>query len=105
MIRHTGYNLGMLENGDTVEVSLTKNAVNVRLMTKDDYYHLYLNDKPCNYYGGVATVSPYTLAIPTKGHWYLVVDMKGLSGVAEFSVSVKQREGSGKCCPHCHNSL
>ena len=105
MVRHTSYDLGVLEAGEIIEVALTQNAANVRLLTKEDYHNLYLEDKTYNFYGGIAAQNPYTLSVPSKGHWYLAIDMQGLAGTASFTVTVTQNHQQPKTCPFCHNSL
>ena len=96
MVRHTSYDLGLVEAGEVIEVALTQNAANVRLITKSDYNNLYLQDKTYNFYGGLAAQNPYTLAVPHRDHWMLAIDMQGLSGTASFTVTVTQNHAQAR---------
>jgi len=100
MHKHTCYDLGQLAENDVVEVKLESSAVNARLMVKDEYLNHYLNNKTYNFYGGVTKETPYRISVPNNNHWYLVVDLEGLSGTSVFNVSVK-RNTAAKVCPSC----
>lgn len=80
------FDLGNLKSGEVVEVILTA-AANVRLMQSSDFNN-YKNGRRHNYRGGLVKRSPFHIAIPTSGHWYLVVDMQGLRGSTKASVKV-----------------
>lgn len=78
------YDLGMLSAGEIVEVTLSA-AANVRLMDSSNY-HSYKSGRQHKYYGGLVKRSPYRLGIPRSGHWYVTVDLQGLSGSVRSSV-------------------
>ena len=78
------YDLGNRQRGEIVEITLTSGA-NVRLMTSSEFSN-YKNNKQHRYIGGLAKKSPIRLQIPNSGHWYVVVDMQGLSGSTRASV-------------------
>lgn len=80
------YDLGHLERGRIVEVSLTSGA-NVRLMTSSEFNN-YKNGRQHRFIGGLATKSPIRLQVPNSGHWYVAVDMQGLRGSTKASVRV-----------------
>jgi len=80
------YDIGYRNRGELVEITLSSIA-NVRLM---DYPNLgsYENGRQYYYYGGLANRSQVRLQIPGSGHWYVIVDMKGLDGSVLSSVHV-----------------
>ena len=80
------YDLGNRKNGEIVEVALSSGA-NVRLMTNSEFSN-YKNGRSHRFIGGLAKRSPVRLQITSFGHWYVVVDMQGLSGSTKASVRV-----------------
>jgi hypothetical protein len=81
------YDLGSLKGGEIVQVSLSGNAANVRLMDSSNYSN-FKNGRRHNYYGGHVTRSPCRLSVPRASHWYVVVDLGGYSGTVKSSVQV-----------------
>ena len=73
------HDLGYRESGDVVEVALTGNAANVRLMDSPNF-NSYRRGQPYRYQGGLAKQSPVRLQIPSSGNWVVAVDMQGLRG-------------------------
>ncbi|MDI7865153.1 DUF1883 domain-containing protein [Rhizobiaceae bacterium n13] len=84
--RFSHYDLKELPAGTTIEISLSAIA-NVRLMNAD-HFQRFKETLKHKFIGGVAKKSPIRLTIPEAGHWHLVVDMEGHSGVAESSVKM-----------------
>ena len=84
--RYTHYDLKEQRAGAVIEVTLSAVA-NVRLLTAGNFQRFteMLDHK---FAGGVAKKSPIRLTIPEAGHWHLVVDMEGHSGLAESSVKM-----------------
>lgn len=80
------YDLGNLKRGEVVEVTLTRGA-NVRLMDSSNF-NSYRSGRKHRYYGGLAKQSPVRIAVPNSGHWYVAIDMQGLSGSTSASVRV-----------------
>ncbi|MBQ8093717.1 MAG: DUF1883 domain-containing protein [Clostridia bacterium] len=80
------YDLGQLDAGKVVEVSLTK-AANVRLMDSTNYSN-YKNGRRHHYYGGYVKQSPYRITVPRSGHWYVTIDLGGYAGSLRHSVRV-----------------
>jgi hypothetical protein len=80
------YDLGQKKRGEIVEVTLTKGA-NVRLLSSSEFSN-YKNGRRHRFIGGLAKQSPVRLQVPSSGHWYVVVDMQGLSGSTSASVRV-----------------
>jgi hypothetical protein len=78
------FDLGNCSRGEIVEVTLTRGA-NVRLMTASDFSN-YKSGRRHRYIGGLAKQSPVRLQITNSGHWYVAVDMQGLSGSTNASV-------------------
>ena len=86
-MRFQVYDLGMRNKGDRVQVTLSGNAANVRLMDSSNYNN-YKNGRRHSYYGGLMTKSPAVLGIPNSGHWYVTVDLQGLRGTVRSSVRI-----------------
>ena len=82
------YDLGHLSGGETVVVTLSGNAANVRLMDSSNYQS-YRSGRSHRYIGGLAERSPVRLGVPHSGHWYVTIDMQGLRGSVRFSVHVE----------------
>jgi len=86
-MRFIQHDLGYRQAGETVEVTLSGNAANVRLMDSSNFSS-YKNGRQHRYYGGLARSSPVRLAIPHSGHWYVTVDMQGLGGSVRSSARI-----------------
>jgi hypothetical protein len=81
------HDLGYRSRGDIVEITLSGNAANVRLLDSSNFSS-YRNGRQHRYYGGLAKQSPVRLAIPHSGHWHVAVDMQGLRGQVRSSARV-----------------
>ena len=81
------YDLGSLSGNEIVEVSLSGNAANVRLLDSSNF-NSYKNGRQHRYYGGYMTKSPARIPVPHSGHWYVTIDFGGYSGRARTSVRV-----------------
>ena len=86
LVNFLKYDLGSLQRGEIVEITLTRSA-NVRLMSSSDFSN-YKNGRRHRYIGGLARQSPVRLQIPNSGHWFVAVDMQGLQGSTSASVRV-----------------
>ncbi|KAA6336376.1 hypothetical protein EZS27_015457 [termite gut metagenome] len=86
-MKYNVYDLGQLKRGDRVQVTLSGNAANVRLMDSSNYQS-YKNGRSHRYAGGLITKSPAVLGVPSSGHWYVTVDLQGLRGTVRSSVKV-----------------
>jgi hypothetical protein len=82
------YDLGYLSGGETVVITLSGNAANVRLMDSSDFNN-YKSGRSHHYYGGLAERSPVRLRVPHSGNWHVTIDMQGLRGNVRFSVHVE----------------
>lgn len=88
-MQHLHSDLGILDEGDLVEIHLD-HAANVRLLD-DLNYRAYERDQSHRTTGGYATRSPVVLAAPHSGHWHVAVDLGGASGRIGASVQVRRR--------------
>ncbi len=81
------YDLGYLNSGQIVEVTLKGSAANVRLMDNSNF-NSYRQGGRHTYVGGLVQRSPIRLATDRPGYWYVTVDMAGLVGRVNASVKV-----------------
>jgi len=81
------HDLGYRRAGEVVEVTLSGNAANVRLLDSSNL-SAYKSGRRHRCYGGLAKRSPVRLAIPNSGHWYVAVDMQGLRGSVRSSARI-----------------
>lgn len=77
------YNLGHLDPGATVVVTLSTGA-NVRLMTEAEFQNFRAR-RPHRYQGGLARRSPVRLPIPHSGNWIVTIDLAGLAATTVTS--------------------
>lgn len=73
------YDLGPLEKGRIVEITLEENGAYVRLLDKANFDN-YKNGKKCTYIGGLITKSSVRMKTSHSDHWYVAIDMGGLNG-------------------------
>ena len=78
-----------LQAGDHVIVTLDKQA-NVQLMDTTNFSS-YQSGRRYTYYGGLATVSPFSIQAPSSGNWHVAIDTGGYPGTVRASVSVSRR--------------
>ena len=83
-MRFIHIDLGQLKRGDIVEVTLSGNAANVRLLDSSNF-SAYKGGRRHRYHGGLAKKSPVRLQVPSSGHWHIAVDMQGLRGSTRAS--------------------
>lgn len=83
----THYDLGHLERGSVIVVTLSGSAANVRLMDSSNLSN-FRSGRRHTYHGGLAKSSPVRLAVPHSGRWHLTVDMQGLRGTVRSGVQV-----------------
>jgi len=86
-MKYLVWDLKQLKRGERVKVTLTGNAANVRLLDSSNYSN-YKSGRSHRYAGGLVTKSPVVLGVPSSGHYYVTVDMQGLSGNTNASVQV-----------------
>ncbi|MEO3998884.1 DUF1883 domain-containing protein [Mesorhizobium sp. CAU 1732] len=83
----THYNLGHVDRGSVVVVTLQGNAANVRLMDGPNFSN-YRAGRRHRYVGGLARSSPVRLQVPNSGTWHVAIDMQGLRGSVRTGVQV-----------------
>lgn len=83
----THYNLGHVERGTVIEVTLQGSAANVRLMNGSEFNN-YRSGRAHRYIGGLIQRSPHRLQVPNSGIWHMTVDMQGLRGSTRSSIRV-----------------
>ncbi|EHQ91691.1 DUF1883 domain-containing protein [Desulfosporosinus youngiae] len=86
-MQFTHYDLGQMERGQIVEITLSGSAANVQLLDSSNLSN-YKNGRNYRYIGGLAKKSPVRLQIPNNGHWHVAVDMRGLVGTVRSSIRV-----------------
>lgn len=86
-MRFSHFDLGRLQRGTIVTVTLSGNAANVRLLD-DSNFRSYRSGRQHRYYGGHVTRSPVQFRIPRDGRWHVAVDLGGLTGSVRASVEV-----------------
>ncbi len=86
-MKYTVYNLGNLEKGNIVEVTLKGNAANVLLLNSSNYNN-YKNGRRYKYYGGYVKSSPYRIVVPSNGIWFVVINLGGYGGQVRSAVRV-----------------
>jgi hypothetical protein len=75
----TKYHFPRLDKGSAVVVTLSRGA-NVRLMDGSNF-NAYKAGRSHRYVGGgLVNKSPFRIAVPRSGSWYLTVDQMGLKG-------------------------
>lgn len=87
------FDLGRQKRGAVAVVSLSGNAANVRLLDSTNL-QAYRNGRRHRYYGGLVKQSPYRIAIPRDGHWYVAVDLQGMGPRAKVRCSVHVEQPS-----------
>lgn len=86
-MQHLYNDLGNLKKGSTVVVTL-KNQANVRLMTRSEYGN-YKAGRRHRYHGGKVTRSPFSIPVPSNGHWVVAIDLGGYAGRISANVAVR----------------
>lgn len=81
------HDLGNLERGQIVEVTLSGSAANIQLLDSTNFNN-YRNGRRYSYIGGLAKQSPIRLQIPRSDHWHVAVDMRGLRGTVRSSAKI-----------------
>lgn len=86
-MEHLRFDLGTLQRGSTVVVTL-KNQANVQLMTTSEYNN-YKAGRRYRYHGGRVTRSPFRIVVPSAGHWVVAIDLGGQAGHISAGVAVE----------------
>ncbi len=83
---HADYHL---DEGDIVHVTIDTQA-NVILLD-DSNYQNYIQGRSFRHFGGLAKRSPVNIAVPSTGHWHVVIDLGGRSGRIRHSINIIKR--------------
>jgi hypothetical protein len=81
------WDLGQQRRSAIVEVRLSGNAANVRLLDRSNL-SAFKSGRSHRYIGGHTTRSPVRLRVPHSGHWYVAIDYGGYAGRGRASVQV-----------------
>ena len=100
----THYDLGYVQAGCVVEVTLQGSAANVRLLDSSNFYS-YQRGQRHRYYGGLVTRSPARIAVPSSGNWHVAVDMQGLQGSTRCAIRIIPAEALRPLAPYNEPSL
>jgi hypothetical protein len=87
-VQYIEHDLGHQRRGAVAVVTLKGNAANVRLIDTHNLRN-YKSGRQHRYWGGLAQRSPVRLPIPSDGHWYVTVDLRGLRGTVRSGVTVE----------------
>ena len=79
--------LGQQRRGTIIQVNLTGNAANVRLLDRPNF-RAFQGGQRSRGVGGQYNRSPVQLQVPHDGHWYVVIDYGGYAGRGTASVQV-----------------
>lgn len=81
------YDLGYLAQGRVVQIQISGDAPNVRLM--DDFnFSRYRQGRECEFVGGIPKRTIVRLATSHSGHWHVAIDFLGLRGSARTACQV-----------------
>ena len=80
------YDFGPL-SGDQVATVEVRERVNVLLMDQANFLR-YQRQEHFSYHGGQALSSPVRLRVPGPGHWHVVLDLGGASGVIHSNLTL-----------------
>lgn len=83
----THYDLGNLEKGQVVEITLQGNAANVQLLDSQNFAN-YKNGRQYRYIGGLAKQSPIRLQTTHSSHWHIAIDLRGMRGNVRSSIRI-----------------
>ena len=86
-MKFTHYDIGYQSRGTVVEVTLSGNAANVRLLDNSNFQN-YKRGRRHRCYGGLIKRSPVRLVVPHSGHWHVTVDLQGLRGRVRSSIQI-----------------
>lgn len=81
------HDLGHRHGGEIVEITLSGNSANVRLMDSSNFSS-YRRGGRHQFIGGRAVRSPVRLQVPRTGHWHVAVDLQGVGGRVNSSARV-----------------
>lgn len=83
----THYDLGNLEKGRVIEITLRGSSANVQLLDSTNF-NKYKNGRQYHYVGGLARKSPVRLQTTHSSHWHIAIDLRGMRGNLQSSIRV-----------------
>lgn len=86
-VQFTHYKFDGLQAGQTIEVTLSGSAANVRVMNTANF-NAYKSGRQHRYLGGLVKQSPFRVSVPNSGQWHVTIDMAGLRGSVRSSARV-----------------
>lgn len=86
--------LGYLFGNEIIEVTLDA-AANVCLLDSNNFYR-YKNGYDFDYRGGYVNFSPYQIAIPYAGKWFVTIDLGEYGGNIGYTINVIKPEALKK---------
>lgn len=86
-MKFTHYDLGKLNKGRVIEITLQGNAANVQLLDSVNFNN-YKNGRKYGYIGGLAKQSPIRLQTTHTSHWHIAIDLRGMKGSTRSSIRV-----------------
>ena len=87
-MKFTIHDLGNLQRGQVVVVTLKGNSANVRLRDYSGLNNFKRGRTHRVYAGGLVKKSPFRMIVPRSGHWYATVDLMGMKPNARVQSSV-----------------
>jgi len=80
------YKDGNFRKGDILIIAVDR-SVNIYLVDSINFQH-YKNGNSFECYTSKSASSPYSITVPRSGHWYIVLDLGGGSGILNYSIKV-----------------
>lgn len=80
------YKDGNFRKGDILIITVDR-KVNIYLLDSTNFQR-YKNGNGFEYFSSSANGSPYNITVPMSGHWYIVLDLGGGSGILNYSIKV-----------------
>lgn len=80
------YEEGNFRKDDILSIKIDR-KVNIYLMDNSNFSR-YKNNWNFEHYGGAANTSPYNIKVPRTGHWYIIIDLGGGTGILNYSIKV-----------------
>jgi Domain of unknown function (DUF1883) len=88
-MRYASYDLGHQPEGSVAVVHLRGSWANVILLDETNFNWYRRGLSFLSAAGGMSARTPIRLAIPSDGHWFVVVDLGGFRGRARGRVEVE----------------
>lgn len=80
------YKDGNFKKGDILIITVDR-RVNIYLVDSNNFQR-YKNGNSFEYYSSKSASSPYNITVPSTGHWYIVLDLGGGTGILNYSINV-----------------